>query len=175
VTLTVPQTDGPADGIVPLPGAVSLANDWFGASCAQVGDLNGDGAHDIVVNAPGPGGLRASAFRGRADLDANPPVSPDAVLVYPNPVFPVPIAGGADLDGDGLPDFAVGDLGAVYLFCGDQATLVRPVPCGVFPMSSSFIPHPAQPLPSWIDSGGVVGLPDLAIGDDSGARVLIRY
>lgn len=116
------------------PGAVLLGKTFdglFGSAVAAVGDVNGDGYEDLLVGAyegvadpraagaaylyyggpRGPGPLPALTLRGRAGGDQ----------------FGSALAALGDVDGDGVPDFAVGapkndeggeDAGAVYVYHG---------------------------------------------------------
>jgi hypothetical protein len=81
--------------------------DWFGSRVAQVGDLNGDGAPDFGMGAPGSdrGGLDSGAvevFSGAdgALLFAVPGEAPGEFLQA--------VCGLGDTNEDGVPDFAVG-------------------------------------------------------------------
>jgi hypothetical protein len=189
---------------IQIPNPSTLYFDWFGQSCARVGDLDGDGVDDFVVNAPGSGAMVAYAFRGRQDLGSPgaPPLGPTAVLRVPEPPgvdgglplyggYPGQIAGGEDIDGDGRPDIVIGDKGAVHLFCGDSRTLVRSgesaVPFGASPCATFLLPlypdnaRPVALVKSWVITPDGGALPDLVIADpavpDGGSdnRILIRY
>jgi hypothetical protein len=135
-------------GLSPTPGTTLLGKTFdglFGSALAAVGDVNGDGYQDLLVG----------AYEGVADPDA----AGAAYLFYGGPtgLRPAPalvlrgrgggdqfgsaLAALGDLDGDGLPDFAVGarksdeageDAGAVYVYRGrrggplpEPATVLR--------------------------------------------------
>lgn len=102
----------------------------FGWATASVGDVTGDGSADVVVGAPGEGGLAVVGATGRAYLFGGS----EGRLVHRvesphlsgKAGFGSSVAGTGDVDGDGANDFAVGtggrDLmdraGKAYLFSG---------------------------------------------------------
>ena len=119
-------TPPPTVGLYTLTGVVG---DNFGQFIAKVGDLNGDGAPEFLVSAPkydGPAGVDAGAawlYDGQTGAQI---LRFDGPLAADN--FGYAIAGLDDVDGDGLPDFAIGgyladapgltDCGRVRVFSG---------------------------------------------------------
>ena len=96
---------------------------YFGSSVSTGGDVDGDGFDDVVVGTRfhdyGDGAVYL--YRGGADgvsLSTEQRVEPSAVGVGAG----YSVAGGADLDGDGLADLLVGapgageNAGAAYLY-----------------------------------------------------------
>ncbi|MFO0560284.1 MAG: FG-GAP-like repeat-containing protein [Polyangiales bacterium] len=109
-------------------------SDWFGFSVTRAGDVNGDGACDLVIGAPNSGGGRGAAhvYAARADWSGA-----SATLSLSGPAqsqgFGYAIAEARDLDGDGLDDLAVGAPGDaaasyVYVFRGSSSGAVEPAP-----------------------------------------------
>ena len=104
-----------------LPG--HSAGEYLGSSVAGAGDVNGDGFDDLVVgammnNSAGTYTGAAYVYLGGKDLDAS------ADLTLPgnaaNSEFGAEVAGGFDVNGDGLDDVAVGAPweGPAYTYCG---------------------------------------------------------
>jgi len=109
--------------------------DRFGISLTTCGDINGDGFDDFAVGADkcDQGGVDAGKvyiFFGGKELDA----TADIILVgdRANDWFGTAVAGGRDLNGDGVPDIIVGAsyggknyTGVVYIFLGGSS-ITRP-------------------------------------------------
>jgi len=115
-------------------GPAALMN--FGSSVAGVGDVDGDGRDDVLIGAPAadPSGLTDA---GAAYLYSG---STGALLAsfdgqMDNDHFGGTVAGLGDVDGDSVPDNAVGapagqlqpwqNKGIVYVYSGATHTLIR--------------------------------------------------
>ena len=102
------------------------ANGRFGTAVANAGDVNGDGVSDVLIGAPGQG--RAYVFDGATGALIRTITSPVAEKL---PSFGSAVAGGGDLNGDGIPDFVIGAplqnglAGQAYVFNGADGTLIH--------------------------------------------------
>lgn len=114
---------------IPLPESVRApAGGSFGHSIANLGDVDGDGRVDLGVGAPGiltktgwSGAGHAYVFLGGpSGFGATPATTLGTTEV--DTAFGLSMSGGADLDGDGRSDIAVGapsrngSRGAVYVY-----------------------------------------------------------
>lgn len=111
------------------------ANDWFGAAVSGIGDVDGDGAGDFIVGAPGNGNNgvdsgSARVFSGRSGVVL--------FTIYGDSAgdrFGHTVSGAGDVDDDGFADFLVGaawdddrgrDSGSATVFSGrDGSVLYR--------------------------------------------------
>jgi hypothetical protein len=131
--LLLSASGGRADLPIGLHFEGQSGEDFFGASVAGAGDVNGDGVPDIIVGAPqadpggrtnagsafvfsGANGAQLFRFEGQAAGDG---------LGYP-------VASAGDVNGDGVPDIIVGatgadpggrsDAGSAFVFSGKNGT-----------------------------------------------------
>jgi hypothetical protein len=98
----------------------------FGAAVANAGDVDHDGASDILIGAPGQG--HAFVFSGKTGALLFDIASP---ITDPLPSFGAAVSGDKDFSRDGTADFVIGAplqkglQGAVYIFNGSDGTLLR--------------------------------------------------
>lgn len=122
-------SDLPARGGTSVTG--ETAGDQFGLALAAAGDINGDGFGDVVVGAPGAsegaylGGAVYVLFGGEdglpADLDLAALDGTTGFRIDGTQDFArlgSAVAGGSDVNGDGLDDLILGAIGAA----GDAAS-----------------------------------------------------
>ncbi len=101
----------------------------FGSAVANAGDVNHDGVNDAIIGSPGAS--RAFVFSGANGALLFTIASPAAPSADKIPSFGDAVAGGQDLDGDGIPDFVIGApnqnslRGGAYVFKGSNGTLLR--------------------------------------------------
>lgn len=111
----------------------------FGAAVAEIGDLNNDGLSEIVVGAPAdnsdgqvPGSFKVlSPERGQTE-GINLNVLCSVAALEDTDELGYSVAGPGDVNGDGSPDFVVGDPGAnnnvgrvyVYSYDGSKCSVV---------------------------------------------------
>jgi hypothetical protein len=110
--------------------------DYVGYSLAPAGDVNGDGHDDFLVGSIGettPAGIRAGVARLYSGKDFSVIYEIDGTVDGAD--MGTAVAGGHDLNGDGVPDFAVGapagdsltgfDLGKVLVYSGKDGSLLQ--------------------------------------------------
>lgn len=102
---------GPADAAATILGAEAEAE--AGRALAGLGDMHGSGLGGVAIGARGHGegagrvGLWSGPLSGTLELDA----APVRLTGAPGDQAGRSLAGGGDLDGDGLADLAVGGIG----------------------------------------------------------------
>lgn len=111
---------------------------WFGGSIAGVGDVNDDGMEDLLIGA-GSESIGKVKDAGRAYLFSGRNGEVLQTLTSPNPEtdgsFGATVAEGEDVNGDGIPEFAIGaqrespggvrESGRAYLFSGTSGEVVN--------------------------------------------------
>ena len=174
--------------------------DFFGASVAGIGDLDGDGVPNLAVGADGDdnGGPSRGAVHiirindmktnGNGSVDSTVEINSDTLngpTLSLNDSFGISAAGIGDLDGDGVPDLAVGaddddnggtDRGAVHVMFMNRDGTVK----GTVEINSSTTNGPTLSDSDYfgasvagIDDLDGDGVPDLAAGawgDDNGGN-----
>ena len=117
---------GPLDDVTSTSGGEievigSSTFEYAGKVVTDVGDVNGDGYHDLLVTAPGADGL--STFAGGAFLFYGPVGELEVevwdadvafVGISSGDLFGFSAAGVGDVDNDGFDDIAVGAIGSRY-------------------------------------------------------------
>jgi hypothetical protein len=182
---------------LPVPGAVishSSASSAFGAAVSSAGDVNADGFDDLLIGAPGDfTGGSAFVLFGRADLatltvgdlslqGAGFEISGDADSID----LGHSVAGGGDVDGDGLADIllgapsANGNLGEGYVVFGKlDATLVSigniEAGLGGFLLQAPACCGRAGDPVSMVDDVDGDGLSDLLLGHVQANRFFVAH
>ncbi|XP_021267462.1 integrin alpha-D-like [Numida meleagris] len=101
----------------------------FGASMVRLGDIDGDGLHDVAVGAPMEDDERGAIYiflgeKGRVSDRYSQRIAGAVFRSAPHHFGQV-LSGGRDLTGDGLPDVAVGARGQVLLLRSPPVLRVR--------------------------------------------------
>ena len=145
------------------PRGGAEAGAGFGSALANAGDVNGNGATDVFIGAPGEG--RTYLFDGKSGALLLSILSPVTEAV---PSFGYAVSGGQDFNRDRKPDLVVGAplqnkfAGAAYVFDGTSGALLNKLKS---PTPQSFARFGASVLASADITGDrradiIVGAPD---------------
>ena len=97
------------DGSVLFNVDGAAANDSFGFSVSEVGDVDGDGVFDLIVGAPSQFGLGLTGSSSARVISGT-----DGSTIYTlvgdddGDNFGASVSGAGDVNGDGIADFIVG-------------------------------------------------------------------
>ncbi len=199
---TVKSSTKIADGVGGLPASTLADDDFFGTSCANLGDLDGDGVPELAVGAAGDdtggtqgafsecGAVHVLFLNADGTVKSNSKIA-DGVGGLPGSTlanfdrFGGSCTNLGDLDGDGVPELAVGatdddtvgnNQGALYvLFLNADGTVKSnsKIADGVGGLPGSTLADDDEFGGSCVSLGDLDGdgVPELAVGatvDDTG-------
>lgn len=108
------------------------ANDGFGLAAIGIDDVSGDGLADVVVSAPWYQVAGASVGRVYVFQGSDGSLLRTFTGTFTDGLFGYALADVGDVNGDGVPDLAVGaphsgasSVGKVYVYSGSDGQLIR--------------------------------------------------
>lgn len=152
------------DGAILWQTCGGTVGERFGSSVAAAGDLDGDGISEVVVAAPGAGGVP-----GVTRILSGAGGGVFRTLGFASSS----VDGGRDYDGDGVPDQLAAGFGTVKVFSGATGSALLTVTTGAYGFTSS--PDSA----AFIHDVHGDGFDDVIVGSSwsfsfSGRAVLVR-
>ena len=166
VAVILQDPSHPGTFLAPVSYAVGV-----GPVALAVADLNGDGHPDLVV---ANGGTATAPTNQGLTVLLQDPANAGAFLpgvTYAVGDYLTACVAVGDLNGDGLPDLAVANLGLPGLPGSVALLMQNPAAPGTF---QAPVVYPGQYGPSWVAIGDLNsdGLPDLAVAD---GEVVVRF
>jgi FG-GAP repeat protein len=174
----------PQDGVFPTPGfgyarlfsgstgAVLLTiagqsnNDYLGRSVDRLGDVSGDGVPDLLVGAPEfgiPGPTGSGYARVLSPSSATPLLSVTGTIGAG--AFGTSVAGVGDVNGDLVPDFAVGAPEVVGFLPGQVRVFSGANGAALLAFNGSSPSDQFGFSLAGVGDSNVDGVPDLLVGD----------
>ena len=167
------------------------AGTYLGYTLSGAGDVNGDGLADLVVGAPGTGGVPVMyVVYGRAGSAgvnlASATIAASDGFKVTSPVnsgFSSMVSGAGDVNGDGLADVIVGAniIGSAFVVYGNSTGTAADVTSSTIAAGSGFKIVTAQGANSFglsVSGAGDVngdGLADVMVGDKVNNTVYVVY
>ena len=173
---------GTPTGYSTTPSVTFTSNaGWYGASVANIGDIDGDGLADIAISSPQDGNGKVFIFSRKnppaswgttttwpatlADTQANYVITGDAASS--GKFFGTPTAPVGDFDGDGIADFAIS---ALTYGTGGRVVIVK----GSSTFSSVSFPDATKTIVlDGTAAGGQFGSAVLGVGPTSTANATL--
>jgi len=166
-----------------LTGAA--ANDQFGISLAIPGDLDGDGHPDVLVGADPVDSNGGSTGTSYARVHSGDDGSLLSTVSGPtDAAFGRAVAGIADMDGDDIPDWAVGaplddengtESGSLFVYSGADSSLLHTLHGNAGSQFGAAVCHAGDVDEDRLDDLLVAAPLDDGVGTDQGAVVTVSF